>query len=95
MIDARRLRRLADKVRPEYALGWTEDCEDREITDRVKWILENRLHKKDRDLLLLYADRQSVRDVTKEIGCSHTTVRDNVIRIRAQIMEELNKMTRK
>lgn len=94
-MDVRKLRRLADKVRPEYALGWTEDCEDSEKTDRVKWVLENRLLKKDRDLMLLYADRQSLREVAKELGCSHSTVQESLRRIRAQIMNELSKMTRK
>ena len=93
-MDVRKLRRLADKVRPEYALGWTEDCEDRDLTDRVKWVLENKLLKKDRDLMIVYADRQSLRDVAGELGCSYNTVRDRLIRIRAQIVAELNKMTR-
>lgn len=94
-MDVRKLRRLADKVRPEYALGWTEDCEDREKTDLVKWILENKLLKKDRDLLLVYADRQSLREVARELGCSHSTVQESLRRIRAQIVNELNKLTSK
>ena len=91
-MNVRKLRRLAEMVRPEYALCPTEDCADREITDRVKWVLDNKLLKKDRDLLLLYADRQSFREVGREIGCSHTLVRTNIIRIREQIFEELKNL---
>ena len=91
MINVRKLRRLAAKIRPEYSLCMTEDCTDRDITDRVKWVMENRLLKRDRDLLVVYADRQSYREVARELGCSHDTVRRNVIRIRGLLLEEMNK----
>lgn len=91
-MNFRKCRRLADKVRGEYALGWSEDCEDSEKTDRVKWVLENRLRKQDRDLLLLYADRESFREIARELDCSHDTVRRNVIRIRQQVIQELKKL---
>lgn len=91
-MNVRKLRRLADKVRPDYAICVTEDCPDRDITDRVKWIIENRMLRRDRDLLLLYADRQSLREVGREIGCSRETVSRNLQRIRGIIADELNKM---
>lgn len=92
-MNVRKLRRLAAKVRPEYAPCMTEDCPDGERTDRVKWIMENRIPKRDRDLLLLYADRQSLREVARELGCCHDTIRNNLVRIRARIADELDKLT--
>lgn len=92
-MNVRRLRRLAAKVHPDFALCVTEDCPDREVTDRVKWIMEHRMLKRDRDLLLLYADRQSLRQVGRELGCSRETISRNIQRIRAIIADELNKMS--
>lgn len=94
-MNVRKLRRLAAKVRPEYAPCMTEDCADGDRTDRVKWIIDHRILKRDRDLLLLYADRQSLREVGREIDCSRETVARNLRRIRARIADELNKMETK
>lgn len=91
-MNVRKLRRLAAKVRPEYAPCMSEDCADRDLTDRVKWILDHRFLKQDRDLLILYADRQSYREVAREIDCSYGTVRNKVVRIRAKLIEELGKI---
>lgn len=95
MMDVRKLRRLAAKVRAEYAPCMTEDCSDGERTDRVKWIMEHRLLKRDRDLMVLYADRESLREVARELKCSHDTIKRNVTRIRGLIADELNRMETK
>lgn len=91
-INARRLHALAEKVSPEYALCVTEDCPDRELTDRVKWVMENRIPREDRDLLVLYADRQSLRDMGRELKCAPETIRTRIIRARARVFEELEKI---
>lgn len=91
-MNVRKLHRLAAKVSPEYALCLTAECADSETTDRVKWIIENRLTRNDRELLLLYTDRQSLREVARDVECCHDTVRRNVIRIRGIIIEELERM---
>lgn len=90
-MNVRKLHRLAAKVAPEYALCLSADCTDADTTDRVKWIMENRLPRNDRELLLLYTDRQSLREVAREISCCHDTVRRNLIRIRGRIIEELER----
>lgn len=92
MIDWRKLHRLAAKVRPDYALCVTEDCPDRELTDRVKWVIDHRLRPRDRDMIILYTDRQSYREVGREIGCSRTAVQNHVRRIRDKIFDELEKI---
>lgn len=91
-MDVRKLRRLAAKVRAEYEPCMTEDCPDSERADRVKWIMDHRLLKRDRDLMILYADRQSLRDVARELGCGHDTIYRNILRIRQRIAEELDKI---
>lgn len=90
-MNVRKLHRLAAKVAPEYALCLSTECQDAETTDRVKWILQNVLTRNDRELLLLYADRQSLREVARDIDSSHNTVRRNIIRIRGIIFENLEK----
>lgn len=91
-VNVRKLRRLAAKVRPEYAPCVTEDCQDGERTDRVKWVLDNRLLKQDRDLMLLYADRASIREVARELGCTHSMAQRHIARIRRLIRDELERI---
>lgn len=91
-MNVRKLRRLAAKVRPEYALCLTSECADGDRTDRVKWVMENRLLKRDRDLLILYTDRQSLRQVARELECSRNCIHKRITKIRVQILDELDKL---
>lgn len=91
-IDYALVHDLAAKVDAEYSICMTEDCPDRELTDRVKWTMENRIPQGDRDILILYADRQSYRETGRELGCAHELVRKHVIRARSRLLEELEKI---
>lgn len=58
----------------------------------VKWIIDNKLNRVDKTLILLYADCLSFRKLGKRMGFSHTTMRDEIKRIKAIILDEYNKL---
>lgn len=58
----------------------------------VKWIIDNKLNRVDKTLILLYADCLSFRKLGKRMGFSHTTMREEIKRIKAIILDEYNKL---
>ena len=62
---------------------------------RVKEIVLQRLDPVDRAIILLYADCQSLRDLGKRLGVSHSSVRSIVDGIKDKIMREYYEMTAK
>ena len=66
--------------------------EDESRVRAVKWIIDNKLNRVDKTLILLYADCLSVRKLGKRMGFSHTTMRDEIKRIKAIILDEYNKL---
>ena len=61
----------------------------------VKWIIDNKLNRVDKTLILLYADCLSFRKLGKRMGFSHTTMREEIKRIKAIILDEYNKLQSK
>ena len=58
----------------------------------VKWIIDNKLNRVDKTLILLYADCLSFRKLGKRMGFSHTAIRDEIVRIKKIILDEYNKL---
>ena len=58
----------------------------------VKWIIDNKLNRVDKTIILLYADCLSFRKLGKRMGFSHTTMREEIKRIKAIILDEYNKL---
>ena len=82
-------------IEAEYAHDPSIMSEDEKRVDALKYIIDNKLNRVDKTLILLYADCQSFRKLGKRMGFSHTTMRDEVTRIKRHILEEYNKMEKK
>ena len=61
----------------------------------VKWIIDNKLNRVDKTLILLYADCLSFRKLGKRMGFSHTTMREEIKRIKRIILDEYAKIEKK
>ncbi len=80
------------EIAAEYRYDASIFSDEPQRTARVKWIVENRLTPVDRTLLLLYADCQSLRKLSERMHISHTLLGREIKRIRAQVLEEYNKL---
>ena len=68
---------------------------DEERVASIKYIIDNKLNRVDKTLILIYADCLSFRKMGKRLGFSHTTMRCEVKRIKAIILDEYEKMQKK
>lgn len=68
---------------------------DGERVASIKYIIDNKLNRVDKTLILLYADCQSFRKMGQRLGFSHTTLRMEIMRIRKIILDEYEKMQKK
>ena len=68
---------------------------DEERVASIKYIIDNKLNRVDKTLILLYADCLSFRKMGQRLGFSHTTMRQEVKRIKDIILAEYAKMTKK
>ena len=68
---------------------------DEERVASIKYIIDNKLNRVDKTLILLYADCLSFRKMGQRLGFSHTTMRQEVKRIKGIILAEYEKMTKK
>ena len=68
-----------------------DDCftEDTPLIRQTKYIINNKLSRSDRMIIVLYAELQSYRKVGKLLGVSHTTTMNEIKRIKALIKEQL------
>lgn len=73
------------EIRQDYAFDPDIMNDEPERGARVKYIVNNRLNQVDRTLIILYADCQSYRKLGKRLGLSHTTVAQEINRIKAEI----------
>lgn len=80
------------RIAADYAYDGTIFNEDDARLSAVKYIINHRLDQVDRTIILLYADCQSFRKLGKRLGFSHMTIRKEVRRIKARILEEYNQM---
>ena len=80
------------RIAADYAYDGTIFNEDDARLSAVKYSINHRLDQVDRTIILLYADCQSFRKLGKRLGFSHMTIRKEVRRIKARILEEYNQM---
>lgn len=78
-------------IREDYAYQADIFSDEPERSARVKHIIET-LPPSDRILITMYADCQSLRKLAARLGLSHTTLRGEIVRIRATINEQYNKI---
>lgn len=79
-------------IEADYLFDPSVMNEDEARVRTVKWIIDNKLNRVDKTLILLYADCLSFRKLGKRMGFSHTTMRDEIKRIKAIILDEYNKL---
>ena len=82
-------------IESEYRFDPSIFTEDGERVAAIKYIIDNKLSRVDKTLILIYADCLSFRKMGKRLGFSHTTMRCEVKRIKDIILDEYNKMTKK
>lgn len=80
------------QIRQDYAFDPDIMNDEPERVARVKYIVNNRLNQVDRTLIILYADCQSYRKLGKRLGLSHTTVAQEINRIKAEIRRIYNEL---
>ena len=75
-----------DDVLDDYAYSPSIWSTDDDRTRRAKWIVSTRLATHERNILLLYAEHNSLREVADILQCSHTLVAAELKKIRKKIM---------
>lgn len=78
-------------IKTEYAFNPSIFCMDDERVSRLKEIIDTKLSQVDKTIILLYADCGSYRKLGEILGFSHMTIRDEVLRIKAIILNEYYK----
>ena len=68
---------------------------DEERVASIKYIIDHKLNRVDKTLILLYADCLSFRKMGQRLGFSHTTMRGEIKRIKGIILDEYAKMQKK
>lgn len=79
-------------IEAEYRFDASVMSEDESRVRAIKWIIDNKLNRVDKTLILLYADCLSFRKLGKRMGFSHTTMREEIKRIKAIILAEYEKL---
>ncbi len=79
-------------IEADYRFDPSIFTEDGERVAALKYIINNKLSRVDKTLILIYADCLSYRKMGQRLGFSHTTMRNEVKRIKGLILEEFNKM---
>lgn len=79
-------------IESEYQFDSSIFTQDNSRVAAVKWIIDNKLNRVDKTLILLYADCLSFRKLGKRMGFSHTTMREEIKRIKAIILTEYQKI---
>ena len=78
------------KVRKDYAFDPSIFSEESKKVRRVKWIVENRLTRVDRTIILLYAEIGNLRALGAKMHVSHYVMQREVKRIKGIILENYN-----
>ena len=82
-------------IEAEYRFDPSIFTEEQEKVAALKYIIDNKLSRVDKTLILIYADCLSFRKMGKRLGFSHTTMRCEVKRIKDIILDEYEKMQHK
>ena len=56
------------------------------------YIINTELNEVDKNIIYLYADAGNLRDLGKNIGCSHSSIRPEVNRIKEYIQGRINEL---
>lgn len=91
MNDAQDIASLYRSVKDDYR--WEDDIMD-ERDERTRLLFEivaKTLTPADRVLLITYTEVASFRKMSRLLGLSHTTCRNEIVRIRGQILAEYEK----
>ena len=79
-------------IEADYRFDPSIFTEDTERVAALKYIIDNKLSRVDKTLILIYADCQSYRTMGKRLGFSQTTMWNEVRRIKRIILEEYAKL---
>lgn len=79
-------------IEEDYRFDASIFTQDADKVAAVKYIIDNKLSRVDKTLILIYADCLSIRKMGQRLGFSHTTIRKEVSRIRTIIMKEYKAM---
>lgn len=82
-------------IEADYAFDPSIFTTEQDRVAALKYIIDNKLSRVDKTMILIYADCQSFRKMGKRLGFSHTTMRGEINRIKKIIMDEYSKMTKK
>ena len=80
-------------IEEDYRFDSSIFTQDADKVAAVKYIIDKKLSRVDKTLILIYADCQSIRKMGQRLGFSHTTIRKEVTRIKNIIMKEYRQMT--
>lgn len=79
-------------IEADYRFDPSIFTQDNEKVAALKYIIDNKLSRVDKTLILLYADCLSFRKMGQRLGFSHTTMRIEVKRIKGIILDEYKKL---
>lgn len=80
------------EIKEDYKFSDDIMCNEDERIHRIKEIINNKLSIVDKTLILLYTDCQSYRKLGQRLGLSHMTCRKEIMRIKAIILKEYEKI---
>jgi len=82
-------------IEADYKFDPSIFTEDADRVAALKYIIDKRLNRVDKTLILIYADCLSFRKMGQRLGFSHTTMRNEVKRIKGVILSEYAKLQMK
>lgn len=91
MIERTKIVEMYRDIRADYAYDPDIMSEQDDRARRVFFIVWERLSVVERTVLLLYAETQSYRKLGALMGLSYVSVREQILKIRKKIAEELQK----
>lgn len=94
MSNEKELARNYKSIREDYTFDPSIFSVEDERTALVKYIINHRIPEVDRILILLYTDCQSLRKLGRRLGLSHQTCAKEIRRIRKEILEEYERLTK-
>ena len=80
------------EIKEDYKFSDDIMCNEDERIHRIKEIINTKLSIVDKTLILLYTDCQSYRKLGQRLGLSHMTCRKEIMRIKAIILKEYERI---
>lgn len=80
------------EIKEDYKFSDDIMCNEDERIHRIKEIINTKLSIVDKTLILLYTDCQSFRKLGQRLGLSHMTCRKEIMRIKAIILKEYERI---